>query len=131
MKKSILYFVASLLTIFLMLDMGMVHAEETAIVYRVSYDLNGGDESNWPYKPFEYAEGEYVEAPYSVPAREGYRFVGWYADGEPFDFNVLHYKDIVLTAMWEEKTVLSGTCGQNITFVLDKGVDTYRVGRNV
>ena len=36
------------------------------------------------------------------PVKKGYRFLGWYYNGKPFDFNTKITKNIVLEARWEK-----------------------------
>lgn len=42
-----------------------------------------------------------VAAPTEIPSRDGYRFVGWYYNDEPFDFNTKVTSNITLVAKWE------------------------------
>lgn len=66
--------------------------------YRVSFDVNGGDE--------EVAEqvvkrgGMAVEPP--LPTREGYDFVGWQVDGSKYYFGRKVWEDLHLKATWEK-----------------------------
>lgn len=45
--------------------------------------------------------GEKVEKPHN-PSREGYRFLGWYCDDEPWNFETELTASITLVAAWEE-----------------------------
>ena len=47
--------------------------------------------------------GRKVEKP-NNPEKEGYKFVGWYRYGEPFDFDSEIFENITLIAEWEEDT---------------------------
>ena len=56
------------------------------------------------------------------PTKEGWNFIGWYtkdADNKwaakPFDFNTTITNDMTLYARW----TASGTCGDNLTWILD------------
>ena len=46
-------------------------------------------------------EGCCAEEP-AHPQREGYTFLGWYLNGEPFDFGTVITSSLVLEAKWEE-----------------------------
>ena len=45
--------------------------------------------------------GEKVDEP-TLPDNDEYKFVGWYLDGEKFDFNTPIKKSINLEAKWEK-----------------------------
>ena len=45
--------------------------------------------------------GEKIDEP-TLPDNDGYKFVGWYLDGEKFDFNTPIKKSINLEAKWEK-----------------------------
>lgn len=45
--------------------------------------------------------GETIQEP-STPDTDEYRFLGWYLDGEKFDFNTSIKKNITLEAKWEK-----------------------------
>ncbi len=66
--------------------------------YLISFDSNGG--SN--VAELKITEGDKLKAP-PAPTREGYIFVGWLLDGEPFDFSKEITDDVTLTAQWEVK----------------------------
>lgn len=66
-------------------------------VYTVTFQSNGGSEIG----NIQVEEGECVTEP-EMPVREGYRFKGWYLDGERYDFQAFLTGDIILTAEWEE-----------------------------
>ena len=70
--------------------------------YTVTFQSNGGSE----------VESQQVEEDRSaneppVPIREGYRFTGWYLNGEPYNFYHPVTGDITLEAMWEEYAALA------------------------
>lgn len=46
--------------------------------------------------------GEKVEEP-TPPTSSEYNFMGWYLNGEKYDFNTPVKNDITLEAKWEEK----------------------------
>ena len=45
--------------------------------------------------------GDTVEKP-DDPTADGYTFIGWYVDGEEYDFSDPVLADITITAEWEE-----------------------------
>lgn len=70
--------------------------------YTVNFQSNGGSA----------VESQQIEEDRSaseppVPSREGYRFIGWYLGGEPYNFQLPITGDITLEAVWEEQGVLS------------------------
>ena len=68
-------------------------------LYTVTFDSNGGSEIT----SRRVGENGSVIKP-TDPTREGYTFLGWYLNGEEFDFNTKITSDITLTARWEEIT---------------------------
>ena len=74
-------------------------------------------------------KGKTVSKP-SNPSRSGYTFLGWYYNGEKFDFSTKITKNITLTAKWEKKDVITykiedipnSVANQQKLFVLKNGV---------
>ncbi len=65
--------------------------------YTIMFDSAGGTNiTNLVVK-----NGEKISAPES-PVREGYKFVGWTLDGEPFDFTTEITENVKLVAKWEK-----------------------------
>lgn len=67
--------------------------------YVVSFETNGGN----------VISNEIVEKDHKInipnnPEKDGYIFVEWTLNGEPFDFGSKPNKDITLEAKWEEKS---------------------------
>ena len=62
----------------------------------VTIDLGDGMTSSQPVE-----EGEVPIAP-TTPSREGYTFVGWEINGEPYDFTTPVSSDVTISAKWEE-----------------------------
>lgn len=65
--------------------------------YDVSFDSNGGTAVD-TQKNVQY--GTTATKPEN-PTREGYRFLGWFTNGEAFDFSTPITKSMTLTAKWE------------------------------
>ncbi|MBQ7333007.1 MAG: InlB B-repeat-containing protein, partial [Clostridia bacterium] len=72
-------------------------AKWKAIEYEIRFDTDGG--SRVP--PVKVDGGETVDAP-DEPTKEKYTFLGWFLDGEEYDFSQPVGEDITLTAKWEE-----------------------------
>lgn len=68
-------------------------------LYTVTFNSDGGSEIT----SRRVGENGSVIKP-TDPTREGYTFLGWYLNGEEFDFNTKITSDITLTARWEEIT---------------------------
>ncbi len=68
----------------------------STIYYTVNFNPNGGS----------YVRRQVVEsghtATYKSTYRDGYRFLGWYLNGEKYDFNTPVTKTITLYAKWEK-----------------------------
>ena len=80
------------------------------ITYRVTFDSQGGDvlvpEQLIP-------SGDQVTEP-AQPSREGHRFLGWYSDGQLWNFASDPVIDnMVLTAAWEEITTYTVSFNSN------------------
>ena len=82
--------------------------------YTISFDTNGGTE----VEPITQNYNTSVNAP-SSPAKNGYRFAGWYSDislNEIYEFTVMSATDITLYAKWELETY-------NIIYNLSGGIN--------
>ena len=64
--------------------------------YTVRFDTTGGD----TIAPVKVKENEKVSAP-KDPTKENAEFIGWYLDGQKFDFNSKITKNITLEAKWK------------------------------
>lgn len=64
--------------------------------YIVTIDLGDGTTSSQPVE-----EGGVPIAP-TTPSREGYNFLGWEVNGEPYNFDKPVDGDVTVTAKWEE-----------------------------
>ncbi len=95
MLRAIKYSIVIALVIVLVA--GSVYFYLTKDGYQVTFNSNGGSVVASIYTGLT----KTIEAPNS-PTREGYKFVGWYLDGERFDFTSSIQSNITLTAYWEE-----------------------------
>lgn len=78
-------------------------AVRAAITFTVTFDGNGGSQIAPGTAKYETPVAEPTEA----PAREGYTFVGWYADAactEAYDFSAPVTGDLTLYAKWDANT---------------------------
>ncbi|MBD5466237.1 MAG: hypothetical protein HDR22_10585 [Lachnospiraceae bacterium] len=66
------------------------------VTYTVTFDSNGGSK----VESQSVIEGRRAAEPVP-PAKEGYRFLGWYAGETPFDFSTVIDRDMTLTAVWK------------------------------
>ena len=67
--------------------------------YIVTFDGNGA------WRPFEsqsVREGLTASEPIRKPVRSYGKFIGWYLDGQPYDFSQPVYDDITLIAMYDD-----------------------------
>lgn len=62
--------------------------------YKVEFNTNGGDLID----PIQVEEGDKI--PQITPVRNGFKFIGWYYHGEPFDLDKEITSDYVLVAKW-------------------------------
>ena len=78
--------------------------EDVSETYTVVFDFNDGVKDAVEVKV---AEGKTVNEP-EEPTREGFTFRGWFAEDadEAFDFGSPITRDITLTAMWDEISVV-------------------------
>ena len=95
---------------------GKVGSETMVKRVKVTFDPNGGSEVDSQ----TVESGKNVTEPTPKPTRAGWNFAGWYTKDEdneykPFDFNTTITEDITLYARW----TASGTCGDNLTWILD------------
>ena len=79
-------------------DMTLTAKWEQIPTYTVTFNSNGGSEISPQYV----LENSYVAAP-GNPTKSGYRFDGWYANGELWNFNTKKVTShVTLTARWVE-----------------------------
>ncbi len=65
--------------------------------YTVTIDIGDGVSTSQPVE-----EGEIPIAP-TTPTRDGYKFMGWELNGEPYDFTTPVEGDVTITAKWEQE----------------------------
>ncbi len=66
--------------------------------YTITYDSQGGT----AVSTMTIKENGTISEP-ATPVKDGYTFVGWYYNGEKFDFSTKVTKDMTLEARWEAK----------------------------
>ncbi|MBQ4283290.1 MAG: InlB B-repeat-containing protein [Lachnospira sp.] len=90
-------------------------------VYTVNYNANGG--TGAPESQLK-LYGKDLTLSDVIPTRTGYTFKGWstsasgsvaYASGATYSSN----SSVTLYAVWEQDYIASGTCGDNLTWVLE------------
>ncbi len=77
-----------------------LYAKWSLIEYTVTFDSNGGNDIENQKIPFN----KNVVKP-NNPIRDGYKFNGWYLNGEEYDFTKEVTSDITLVANWEKEIV--------------------------
>ena len=88
--------------------------EDTRTKYSISFKTNDGTDTTFETKIV--IENESVVLPETNPARDGYKFTGWYTNSEAtekFDETTKITSDLILYAGWEETS--------NVTDVLTSG----------
>ncbi len=87
--------------------------KETVDIYTISFDTGSGTPM-----AIKVEEGGTIVLP-DEPTREGYIFIGWMYNGEPFDFSQEVTEDITLTAGW--KKIEEGKKYYVVNFYTDGG----------
>ena len=100
--KKITVFLVLALFVCMLFVLTSCKQEEAVNKLTVQFDLNGG-EGTIPAQ--EVVHGEKIGKP-KDPTREGYEFLGWYVDGEPWSFvGYVATSDMTLTAKWKGSLV--------------------------
>ena len=76
----------------------------TPVEHTVTVNPNNGA----PSTTYTITDGDTFTPP-ETPAREGYQFVGWTVDGQPYDFSQPVTGDITIEAAWEKIAVYTVT----------------------
>src|SRR5690554_5611215 len=109
MRKKIFTFLGIILTAVVLVACGKT-------TYEVSFDVAGGTPTIATKKV---EEGKLVSEP-TAPTRDGYELVGWFLDGEEWDFaSDKVTKNITLVAQWKEGEVADDRL--TVTFDTDGG----------
>lgn len=95
MKKLIVFLMSAVLVV--TFCFAFVSCAAGAKAYTVIFNVDGEE-----YKVLKVSEGTSVELP-TEPAKEGYIFIGWYLDGEPFDEDTEITENLTLDAEWEKE----------------------------
>ena len=90
-----------------------------ATTYTVTFDSLGGT----IVEPRTVKDGKTATRP-ADPTREGWTFVGWTLDGEPYDFATPVTRDLTLKARWSEITPVTPVV---YTVTFDTGVGGDRI----
>ena len=81
--------------------------EDTRTKYSISFKANDGTDTTFETKIV--IENESVVLPETNPARDGYKFTGWYTNSEAtekFDETTKITSDLILYAGWEESNII-------------------------
>ena len=97
MKKILIVIVAVAMVVAIAIGVSSVLKKDTVTVYTISFNTDGGTE----VVSKQVEDGKTVAKP-ADPTKEGYEFLGWYLDGEYFDFKEKIEEDITLEAKWKE-----------------------------
>lgn len=94
----------SLLVIFVLVFIALLSACQAQ--YKVTFDIDENQKTSQIVK-----KGECIKDP--LPTKEGYVFLGWYYNDEPFDVKTGIDKNMTLSAKWSPLDL-------KVTFVIDK-----------
>lgn len=96
MFKNYVIGLSLIIMVILFSGCGTKKNDET-IYYKVHFATENGESLN----EVNVVEGELLTK-INPPEKEGYDFVGWYLNDEPFDFNMKVTGDLTLIARWEK-----------------------------
>ena len=88
--------------------------------YTVSFNSNGGT----TVKSQVVEEGKTATLP-AAPTLEGYEFVGWFYNGEEFDFSTVIEGDITISALWQPEEVTPPAAAVEYTVTFDTAGGSY------
>jgi len=89
------------------------------VYYSVYFDAQGGD-----FVPKQTIK-QYDTVNYVVTAREGYEFLGWYLNGQKYDFNTPVTRTITLIAKWKKINNDKPVVNTKHTVYFDSNGGTY------
>ena len=99
-KNKIVILVLSVALVISIAIIGCLLTKDTNTVYTISFNTNGGNE----VVTQNVEEGKKISKPIN-PSKEGYEFLGWYLNGEYFDFETKVEGNLTLEAKWKEIVV--------------------------
>ena len=117
MKKKIAYIVGAVVAILIVIVIVLILNNQK---YVVTFDMQNGE----PKFEQRVKKGNTAYEP-SDPKKEGYVFLGWYYNGEIFDFNTPVTNNMTLIAGWEGSKVK-----YTVRFENESEVKTYTVEKD-
>ncbi len=96
-KKNVIIIILSVILVIAIAIIITLLPKDEKTVYTISFNTDGGNE----VVSQKIEEGKTVTKPVD-PSKEGYEFLGWYLNGEYFDFKSSVAKDLTLEAKWRE-----------------------------
>lgn len=96
-KKKITIAIVTVIAVIAIAIIVFLLTKNTKTLYTISFNTDGGNE----VVSQEIEEGNKINKP-TDPTKEGYEFLGWYLNGEYFDFETSVEKNIELEARWKE-----------------------------
>lgn len=96
-KKKITIAVVAVVAVIAIAIIVFLLTKDTNTIYTISFNTNGGEK----VVSQEIEEGKTATKP-NNPTKEGYEFLGWYLNGEKFNFETPIEKDVTLEAKWKE-----------------------------
>ena len=97
-KKKITIAVVAVIAVIAIAIIVSLLNKDTKTVYTISFNTNGGKEV---VSSQEIEDGKTVTKP-ANPTKDGYEFLGWYLNGEYFDFKTPVEENMTLEAKWKE-----------------------------
>lgn len=112
MKEKKKLIIALVLVVLLVILVAVIVKNNQTLGLEVTFDCHGGTK----VESQKLKKGELLEKP-EDPTKEGYEFIGWYYDGEKFDFDQEIDTNIKLEAKWLKVESIKYT----VTFDTDGG----------
>ncbi|MCL2043545.1 MAG: InlB B-repeat-containing protein [Treponema sp.] len=83
----------------------ILYARWEGIRHLVTFDLQGASPADFNWRPVHYwLTDTPILEPFNEPFRDGYDFIGWYADAAgttPWDFSTLITEPVTIYAIWD------------------------------